>query len=227
MDTNINKNTNSFLSGINTENVLQAIIIILIIIFLYYCLYRYSGFNTIDVKSKIDGESYKVHNIHPEYEKAADMLAQINKKNITFFRYLRDNYTGPNAKHLRKDLQDNLNFLLQNYNPENIQETSPRNIEGQTSYVTDKGDTISYCVRGKKDLKFHDLDHLMFVNLHEITHIFSYKETGHPTQFWRNFKWILQEAEKAGIHTPVDYSQKPFNYCGMDVNYSPYYDRAL
>ena len=33
----------------------------------------------------------------------------------------------------------------------------------------------------------------MFVALHEITHIMT-KSIGHTEEFWRNFKFILQEA---------------------------------
>lgn len=206
---------------------LQIIIIILIVIFLYYCIYRYSGFNTVNIHSSIDGEEYKVHNTHPDYQKAADILANINKKNIKLFRYLRNKYMGDNPVPLDNQLKQNLQFMLTNYNPENIQETSPRNIEGQTSYVTDKGDVISYCVRSKKNMNILDEDILMFVNLHEITHIFSYKEDQHTLQFWKNFKWMLHEAKDDGIYEPVDYSKKPALYCGMKVDYNPYFDQSL
>jgi hypothetical protein len=34
----------------------------------------------------------------------------------------------------------------------------------------------------------------------------------------------LTEAKEAGIHTPVDYKQKPTEYCSMPIKDNPFYD---
>ena len=64
----------------------------------------------------------------------------------------------------------------------------------------------------------------MFVTLHELSHIAT-KSIGHKSEFWDNFKFLLQEAKVAGIHDPVDYKKAPQEYCGMKIHDNPYYDK--
>ena len=64
---------------------------------------------------------------------------------------------------------------------------------------------------------------LMLVAIHELSHIAT-KSIGHKTEFWDNFKFLLENAKEAGIHTPKDYKKKPVEYCGMDIKDNPYYD---
>jgi hypothetical protein len=35
----------------------------------------------------------------------------------------------------------------------------------------------------------------------------------------------LENAKESGIHTPTDYKKKPVEYCGMDIQDNPYYDK--
>jgi hypothetical protein len=46
---------------------------------------------------------------------------------------------------------------------------------------------------------------------------------GHKTQFWENFKFILVNAKKAGIHQPKDYGKNP-QIIEMTITDNPYYD---
>jgi predicted metal-dependent hydrolase len=64
----------------------------------------------------------------------------------------------------------------------------------------------------------------MFVAIHELSHIAT-KSIGHKTEFWDNFKFLLENAKQAGIHSPTDYKKKPVEYCGMDIKDNPYYDK--
>jgi hypothetical protein len=64
---------------------------------------------------------------------------------------------------------------------------------------------------------------LMFVAIHELSHIMT-KSIGHKTEFWQNFKFLLENAKESGIHTPVDYKKEPKEYCGMTIHDNPYYD---
>jgi hypothetical protein len=47
---------------------------------------------------------------------------------------------------------------------------------------------------------------------------------GHEPDFWENFKFLLEEAKLAGIHEPIDYNEKPVEYCGMSIHDNPYYE---
>jgi hypothetical protein len=50
------------------------------------------------------------------------------------------------------------------------------------------------------------------------------KSVGHKQEFWKNFKFMLQEAEDAGVYSPEDYKKENKSYCGMVISDNPYYD---
>ncbi len=119
--------------------------------------------------------------------------------------------------------------LLKRYNPNVIVEHSPKSAKN-TSYVWAKGGEIGYCLREREtgENKIHAIPSVYFVNLHEISHLASIEyNPKHTKSFWRNFKFILEEAVEAGVYKPVDYSISPMNYCGVSVYYNPLYDRSL
>lgn len=68
-----------------------------------------------------------------------------------------------------------------------------------------------------------DLNTLTFVALHELAHIMT-KSIGHKQEFWENFKFLLTNANDAGIYNPQDYKSNPTEYCGEEINDNPYFD---
>jgi hypothetical protein len=116
--------------------------------------------------------------------------------------------------------------ILQNYNPEVIEENDPR-YSKDTSYTINKGQTLRICLRHRDNPhKLHSINELMFVVLHEISHMGNVG-WGHKVDFWQTFKFVLEEAVKLGVYKPVDYSVHGINYCGLSVKYNPLYDTAL
>ena len=65
-----------------------------------------------------------------------------------------------------------------------------------------------------------ELNTLVFVGIHELSHIASVTK-GHGDEFWDNFKFLLENAVKAKIYTPEDYSKESVDYCGMKITDSP------
>ena len=63
----------------------------------------------------------------------------------------------------------------------------------------------------------------MFVALHELSHIAT-ESIGHNKEFWDNFKFILKEAQEAGLYKMVDYSKDNKEYCGMTITDNPYFE---
>lgn len=187
-------------------------IIILIILYIYWSS-KYE-------KYTINGINYKVLANFEDKEAAAKVLDQLNSSNIKLMAHLKKKYKNTN-------MMSSVDFLLKNYNPEVIFEHLPNGINN-TSYVVDKGTSIVYCLREKESgkNKIHDLHTLMFVNLHELSHIFN-KGWGHEKDFWRSFKFILTEAQEIGIHDPINYTAEPMVYCGLPVKYNPFYDKTL
>ena len=47
-------------------------------------------------------------------------------------------------------------------------------------------------------------------------------EVGHTPLFWDNMKFLLEEGEKEGIYKPINYEKEPSQYCGMEINTTPY-----
>ena len=107
--------------------------------------------------------------------------------------------------------------LYENYNPENISEGTSEH--GYTSYTINKGERIIVCIREKDTMKFSDENAVMYVVIHELTHM-AITEIGHTPLFWEKFKWFLEEAVQIGIYKKVDYAKKPVNYCGIQLTTS-------
>jgi len=119
--------------------------------------------------------------------------------------------------------QPNVQRLVAGYNPQKIMETLPTS--EYTAYSENKGEKIAFCLNKKRkgEDQLIDEDTLTFVSIHELSHVAT-KSIGHKTEFWDNFKFLLENAKESGIHNPVDYKKEPVEYCGMDIHDNPYYD---
>jgi hypothetical protein len=223
--------------------IFLATVIVLWILYEIYRRDKFSINNNIAIKSSVDGQVYKVHALHKEDSlSAADLLANINMRNITLCRHLKNKYikneritNGSEQRHgYSKERIDATQRLLKNYNPDNIFENSPRDISGDTSYTINKGKTLALCLRerdptksGRRDkYDLHDLNTLMFVDLHELSHIAAVVED-HPKEFWSTFKFVLEEAVQIGIYEAIDYSRHPAYYCGIDIVSNPLFDPSV
>ena len=112
--------------------------------------------------------------------------------------------------------------LVEGFNPKRISETLPTS--ELTAYSENKGEKIAFCLNTTKEGdKLIDINTLTFVALHELSHIMT-ESIGHKQDFWQNFKFILENAKEANIYQPIDYKNKPKQYCGMTINDNPYYD---
>ena len=103
-----------------------------------------------------------------------------------------------------------------------IKETLPTS--SYTAYSENKGEKLAFCTNTTKNGdKLIDENTLTFVAIHELGHLMT-KSIGHTEEFWKNFKFLLQNAKKIGIYNPVDYKTKPIGYCGMTISDNPLYD---
>lgn len=161
--------------------------------------------------SNVDGKVYAVDDKFDDYQKASDILARLNIINKTVISRMQKKYVNS----ANVDAQ----FLADNYNGDALSEHLPADA-ANTSYVINKGDSIKLCLRDKDTKKFHDMNTLVFVNLHELSHLLD-KEYGHTEAFWTGFNAVLKEAVELGFYMPVNYSVKPTKYCGMMITTSP------
>ena len=180
------------------------------------CAYTYlANKDTIQLKcviSTVDGNKYCVRD-RKEVASAADLLARVTNKCKKLVEYVFKKY--PN--------QDNVLRLHDGFNPKQIMETLPTS--EHTAYSENKGEKIAFCLNRKKGENENLIDEstLTFVAIHELSHVMT-KSVGHKSEFWKNFRFLLENAKEAGIHEPVDYKKAPQEYCGMDIHDNPYYD---
>ena len=144
------------------------------------------------------------------------MLARITEKCKLLVDYVYEKYPK----------KENVKRLHKGFNPKKVMETLPTST--YTAYSENKGEKIAFCLNKNKknesdNNNMIDEHTLTFVAIHELSHIAT-ESIGHKSEFWENFKFLLEEAKEAGIHTPADYKKKPQSYCGMKIQDNPYYD---
>lgn len=196
-----------------SEDILGYFIIGFILSTSYY-VYRenYESFQLTCIVSSVDGNKYCVRE-RENIEKAADLLAKITVKCKELVTYVGNKYPD----------KENVKRLQQNFNPKKIMETLPTS--SYTAYSENKGEKVAFCLNKDKQDNDHLIDEstLTFVAIHELSHVMT-KSIGHKSEFWSNFKFLLECAKEAGIHNPVDYKKEPQQYCGMKIHDNPYYD---
>jgi hypothetical protein len=182
-----------------------------IIFFSLIIYYQSDAYNLKCIIASEDGNRYCVRERN-KLELAANLLAKVTQKMKDVVGHMKEKY--PNDPRTKR--------LVENFNPQSISETLPTS--ELTAYSENKGEKIAFCLNKKKDgSKLIDINTLTFVALHELSHVMT-ESVGHGQEFWENFKFILQTAKEAGIYQPIDYKNKPTEYCGMTITDNPYYD---
>jgi hypothetical protein len=193
----------------------HSILIYIIIAFvIIVCLKIYTESDAYNLKciiSDVDGQKYCVRE-NPKMELAANLLATVTQNCKDLVAYC--------AKKFPDD--ENVQRLVQKFNPTQISETLPTS--EFTAYSENKGEKIAFCLNKEKNgTKLIDENTLTFVAIHELSHVMTISE-GHKQEFWKNFKFLLEQAKESGIYKPIDYKNNPQPYCGMEITDNPYYD---
>lgn len=193
-------------------NMFGFIIILFIILIGLKLYYESDVFNLRCIVSTADGKKYCVRERN-NIEKASNLLAQTTDK----LSYLVENLNS------RFKNRENVQRLVENFNPTTIKETLPTS--EYTAYSENKGEKLAFCLNKNNNNNNNLIDQntLMFVAIHEIAHIMTLS-VGHTEEFWQNFKFLLENAVQLGIYEPIDYKKNPKNYCGMTISDNPYYD---
>jgi hypothetical protein len=193
-------------------DILAYIMIGFILVVSAYMYFDSDAFQLKCIVSTVDGNKYCVRD-RDKLQDAADLLAKITEKSKKLVEYMGEKY--PN--------QDNVKRLVKGFHPQKVMETLPTS--EYTAYSENKGEKIAFCLNKKRKGEDNMIDEhtLMFVAIHELSHVAT-KSIGHKTEFWDNFKFLLEGAKEAGIHDPQDYKEEPTEYCGMSINDNPYYD---
>ena len=173
---------------------------------------HFFGYKLTCILSSHDGERYCVRD-RKHLKEAANLLAEVTRRMKAMVAYMKK--THPDDPRTKR--------LVEGFNPQSISETLPNS--ELTAYSENKGEKLAFCLNQRKNsnTKLIDIDTLTFVALHELSHIMTVS-IGHKQEFWENFKFLLENAKKAGIYEPVDYKNNPQHYCGMDITDNPFFD---
>ena len=196
----------------NAVLILCTILAVAALVILYYT------YSTVVVEDR-HKVSRRVRRL-PNYQEAAMVLGDIVDKVNTLIDHLDRKY-GKQSEIVKN--------LRHRFRPESVFEQIPSLLEPNVAYTNNKGESVYICLRKLyfSQSTLQDANTLMFVMLHEISHIAT-NVRDHKKEFWRVFKFILQNAVEINIYTPIDYRVAPQLYCnGMRINYNPLYDSGL
>ena len=168
----------------------------------------------VNVKSNIDGKTYRVRNMADKQE-AADLIANVRLRMTKLKLHLESTHPDkPQVKRLVKNFHTD---------PSRFLESTPD--AEFTSYSVNKGESVHFCLRHreKNNENLVNLDVMTFVAIHEMGHMIT-ESIGHDEQFWNNFAWLLKEAEKIGVYNYQNFQEHPVAYCGIKITDQPSYD---
>jgi len=187
-------------------------ILIAFVILITIKIYRESDmFQLKCIISDVDGKQYCVRE-RAKLTLAADLLAKTTQNMQLVVNHMGEKFPD----------RDNVKRLVKNFNPKKVKEILPTS--KFTAYSENKGESLAFCTtKTKEGDNLIDQNTLIFVALHELAHIAT-KSIGHTTEFWENFKFILENAVEIKIYKPIDYKNKPKGYCGMTITDNPFYD---
>jgi len=220
--------------GKNPDKMASFLFYITIVIIFFTFIVNYR--RDVELVEAKDGEKYLVRKM-PDKKQAADMLSDIKNTlsgvvNIIKGKTIDDLYTiyldankasSEHDKLNKEDFENSINRLIKNYNPKACIFSENVPTSTYTAYTVNKGEEIVFCLRLKREGDaLVPLNTILFVSLHEITHIMT-KSIGHEPEFWNNFSFILKIAIDDCLYDSVDYSVDTKKYCGIDVTSTPYH----
>jgi hypothetical protein len=193
------------------ENIFFYVFIGFVLLVCLKIYYESENLNLRCIISDVDGNKYCVRD-RVMIQESVDLLAQVTQRMKDLVEYMKNKY--PDDKSVHK--------LVANFNPKKISETLPTS--ELTAYSENKGEKIAFCLnKTKNGSTLIDLNTLTFVAIHELSHLMT-SSVGHKQDFWKNFKFLLENAKEIKIYNPVDYKKDNQSYCGMTITDNPLYD---
>jgi len=191
---------------------MRETILIIIVIFSIFIFIFLNKSEVIYIESYLDKKNYLVRNEKDKYE-AANLLSNIMSRIHKLRSHLIKNYNSYN------EFKPYIVRLKNNLVPGKTQvyETEPGS--QYTSYSVNKGEELVFCLRSKEDNSLHDINLMMYVALHEISHI-ACPEIGHTPLFKKIFAFFTEKANELNLYNIIDYAEEPKEYCGMILSSS-------
>ena len=198
-------------SNIYNELIILFVISIFTLLFLWY-LYRNK--DMVYVLSQTDNKYYLVRDVSDK-QNAANTLGQISNNIKTLSEYL---YKIKNNETYIEYIKY-IDILHNKYKNIVYVESSQDSI--YTSYSVNKGEQIVFCLRSKiSNNEIHNLNLIMYVVLHEISHVACPVYDNHGPLFQKIFGFLTKQAIELGLYSKIDFVKNPVEYCGLNINKS-------
>lgn len=184
----------------------------IVVLIIYYSWEKMIRIDATYVKSPHDNHEYLVRNTHDK-TKAAYMLSKIRENLLRLKIYLMENID------MFEEYKPYILRLNQKLNsgPEGVIFSESSNNSRYTSYTIAKGEEIVMCLRCKKTNDIHTMNVLMYVAIHEISHI-ACPEKNHTPLFMKIFKFFLEKSVELKIWKYENYIENPCEYCGTTIS---------
>jgi hypothetical protein len=170
------------------------------------------------ITSDVDDETYLVREM-PDSESASDMLAHLRKDLIDFIVYLKKRVYMKTTNKMKVKIDRLYDVVLPNMKSFNFSESTPST--KYTSYTVNKT-KLYFCLRQTGSEQFVNYNTVMFVALHELTHMMNeVYDPDHEHGFWDDMEFILKKAIDNGIYVYQPYNKIPQKYCGIVIDDTP------
>jgi hypothetical protein len=188
----------------------ESILISIIIIFIYILYFiKKNRLTLVEANNNI---KFMVYNDENKVE-SANLLAML----VDRMYKLRNNLINNKKKY--QEYEQYIDLLEKNFNNERtyIYENIPDS--DLTSFTINKGEELGFCLKSKITGKFHNINLLMYVGIHEMAHM-ACPETGHGELFKKVFLFLTEKAIDMGLYTKINYEINNVEYCGMILSSS-------
>jgi len=179
-----------------------AYFLILVLLVIVIWVYKENQFDRFTIEDKI----FQIEKYSPSKHDSLTTLVKVRKSLDRLVSHLKTKY--PENYYV--------NRLEKRFDQTVLRENNPDQNSDDTSYTINKGDTLVLCLR-TKDGNLVDLNTLTYVAIHELAHIFS-SSYHHNNEFWRNMRFLIDEAINIGVYVQTDYEKNPVRYCGLTIS---------
>lgn len=210
---------------------MEVVFIILFFVIVIIYQKKYLNNDIVYVRSELDNKYYLVRNL-PDKQIAVNLLSKIKQYIFLLINYLKNNTDTESQKNIQtlacdlshqskvcKNYREYISILHHKIQKTEISEGIGS--EKYTSYSVNKGEQLVICLRSLKTNELHDINIIMYVVIHELSHI-ACPEYGHTELFKEIFAYLLRNAISINIYNRIDFYKNPEDYCGLMLTDSIY-----
>lgn len=182
----------------------ETILIFIVVIGVYLFLYLN---NKSLVYVEVEGFRFSIQD-NEDKDKSKKLLGEMVKRMYQLRDYLNSN------KNKFPEYQQYIDLLIKNFNKDRTHIYENDHNSSHTSYSVNKGQELVFCLKSKNENKYHNINLLMYVAIHEMAHL-ACPEIGHTPLFNKVFKFLAEQSVNIGIYIKNNYEYAPVEYCGM------------